>query len=164
MAARRVYPKALSHAESDSTRRVFDALALARRDPSLPLSKAAELSGTTVQTIRRHAPDALEQHKGRTRVKPMDYLKRRMLMLTSRGLITVTTLDSDSASVIGAYWNAVRAYITSGDFESLEPFILRFIHVEEGDFEFLTHRPTLNRLARAGELHFQDLYGSTGGL
>ena len=58
----------------------------------------------------------------------------------------------------------MRGYITSGDFEPLEPFVLRFIQVKEGFFEFLTHRATLNRFARAGELHFQDLYASTGGL
>jgi hypothetical protein len=152
----------LSNVKEDAVRRVFDALALARREPSLPLSKAAELSGTTIKTIKRHASEALEFGKGRIKVKPTDQLKRKMLMLTSRGTITVTTLDWEAASVIGAYWNAVRTYITSGDFTELEPFILRFIHVEEGDFEFLTHRPTLDKLARAGELHFQDLYSSTG--
>lgn len=153
----------ISDAGEDVVRRVYDALALGRREPSLPLSEVAERTGTTVKTIKRHAPEALEQRGGRIRIKPTDHLRRMMLMLTSQGLITVTTLDSDTASIIGAYWNALRTYVTSGDFEPLEPFILRFIHVEEGDFEFLTHRPTLNRLARAGELHFQDLYASTGG-
>lgn len=157
--------KATAQVEGGARRRVLDVLALARRQPSLSLSRAAKLSGTTTKTVRRYASEALEKRKGRIRVKPTDQLKRRMQMLTSQGgLTTLTTLDSDTASIIGAYWNAVRTYIISGDFGPLEPFVLRSIHVEEGDFEFLTHRPTLNRLARAGELHFQDLYASTGGL
>jgi hypothetical protein len=149
----------LSNVKDDALRRVFDAVALSRREPSLSLSKAAELSGTTVETIHRHASDAIERVQGRWRVAATDTLHRKMLMLTSRGVITVTTLDSDTASVIGSYWNAIRTYITTGDYESLQPFILRFIHAAEGDFEFLTHRPTIDRLARAGELYFQDLYG-----
>jgi hypothetical protein len=148
----------------DAKRSVFDAIALARREPGLSLYKAAKRSRTTVKAIRRYAPDALEEHEGRLRVKATDQLQRKMLMLTSRGVITVTTLDSDTASVIASYWNAIRTYITTGDYESLVPFILRFIHVAEGDFEFLTHRPTINRLVRAGELYFQDLYGSPGGI
>lgn len=163
MANRKRFIPPVPDAGEDDIRRVYDALALGRREPSLMLSEAAKRSGTTIQTIKRHASEALEKRDGRLRIKPNDHLKRKMLMLTSDGLITVTTRDWDTASVIGAYWNAVRAYITGGNFESLEPFVLRFIQVEEGFFEFLTHRPTLDRLARAGELHFQDLYASTGG-
>jgi DNA-binding MarR family transcriptional regulator len=151
-----------SNASEDVVRRVYDALALARREPSLPLSEVAERSGTSIQMIKHHAAQALERRGGRLRVKPNDNLRRKMLMLTAKGLITVTALNWETASLIGSYWNAVRSYITSGDFQPLEPFILRFIRAEEGHFEFLTHRPTLNRLARAGELHFQDLYSSTG--
>jgi hypothetical protein len=150
-----------TNAKEDAMRRVLDTLALVRREPSFSLPKAAKLNGTTVPTIQRLAPQALEKRKGRLVVKSYDLIPRKMLMLTSKGIIEVTTAGSDTASVIGAYWNAVRAYITTGDYEELEPFILRFIHVEEGDFEFLTHRPTLNRLARAGELYFQDLYGKS---
>jgi hypothetical protein len=165
VAAVRTFLTPTEAANEDTYRRVLDAISLKRRNPTLSLSRAAKASGTTLKAIRKYAPEALEvKHKGRIRVKPTDQLKRRMLMLTPKGLTTVTTLDSDSASVIGEYWNAVRAYIMSGDFEPLEPFVLRFIQVEEGFFEFLTHKPTLNRLARAGELHFQDLYASTGGV
>ncbi|HEV3092153.1 MAG TPA: hypothetical protein VGX91_12010 [Candidatus Cybelea sp.] len=163
-AAARTFLQPTIAANEEAYRRVLDAISLKRRNPALSLSRAAKASGTTLKAIRQYAPEALEERGGRISVKPFDHLKRRMLMLTSQGLIHVTALDSDSASVIGEYWNAVRAYITSGDFGQLEPFVLRFIQVEEGFFEFLTHRPTLNRLARAGELHFQDLYASTGGV
>jgi hypothetical protein len=109
----------LANVKGDTIRRVFDTLALARRDPSLPLSRAAELSGTTTKTVQRYASQALDKRKGRIRVKPTDQLKRKMTILTSKGIITVTALDSDTASIIGAYWNAVRTYITSGDFVPL---------------------------------------------
>jgi hypothetical protein len=87
-----------------------------------------------------------------------------MRLLTSDGEAIVTAVDSETASIIGDHWNAVRTYIRTGNYEPLEIFIQRFVHVEEGDFELLTHLPTLNRLVRAGALNFQDLYSSTGRL
>ena len=160
VAPARVHIKATSQASEDALRRVFDAIALGRRNPSLSPSKAAKISGTTLSTIRTHAPGVLEVRGGRTRFKPTDRLKRPMQLLTSRGPMNVTALDSQTASLIGSHWNAVRDYIASGDDEELKSFILQFVHVEEGDFELLTHKPTINRLARAGALYFQDLYGN----
>jgi hypothetical protein len=99
----------------------FGAIAFRPSESTLPLSQAAKQSGTTVKAIQRYAPGALEKRGGRIVVKATDNLERKMLMLTSRGLISVTTHDSQTASIIGAYWHAVRAYTASGDFESLEP-------------------------------------------
>lgn len=159
----RVPLKATSNPSEDTLRRVLDTIALARNDPSLSLSKAAKLSGTDLSTVKLHAADALEVRGGRTRVRPYDNLKRKLRFLTDRGIIIVTTRDSETASIIAEHWNALRTYYRTGNYESLEPFVLRFIYVEEGTFEFLTHRPTLDRLARAGEPFFQDLYASSGG-
>lgn len=163
VARARVHLKATLPPSGGIPREVLDAIALARRDPSLSLTKAAKFCGTDVPTVRQYAADALDVRGRRVRVKPYDQLKRKMRFLTSRGIITVTTLDSDTASVTAGYWNAVRTYIRTGDYGPLEPFTLHFIYAEEGTFEFLTHRPTLNRLARAGEMFFQDLYASSGG-
>jgi hypothetical protein len=156
----RVHLQAASQASEDALRRVFDAIALGRRNPSLAPSKAAKTSGTTLSTIRRYAPGVLEVRGGRTKFKPTDRLKRRMQLLTGRGPIVVTALDSRTASVIADHWNALREYIASGDDEELATLSRQFVHVEEGDFELLTHKPTINRLARAGALYFQDLYGN----
>jgi hypothetical protein len=162
VARARVHLKATSRPSEGIPREVLDAIALARRDPTLSVAEAAEFSGTDLPTIRHYAADALEVRGRRVKVKPYDQLKRKMRFLTSRGIMTVTALDSDTASVIAGYWNAVRTYVRTGNYEPLEPFILRFVNVEEGTYEFLTHRPTLNRLARAGELFFRDLYCSGG--
>lgn len=163
VARARVRLKATSQALEDIPREVLDTIALLRDDPSLPVGKAAKLSGTDLATVKRYAADALEVRGGRIKVRPYDNLKRKMRFLTDRGIIVVTTRDSETASIIAEYWNALRTYIRTGNYESLEPFVLRFIYVEEGTFEFFTHRPTLNRLARAGELFFQDIYSSSGG-
>lgn len=162
LAPAQVQLKAISEAAEETQRRVFDAIALARREPDLSLPKAARFSGTTVKTIQRHAAGALERRGGRIKVKPTDQLTRRVRLLTSRGVIDVTARDSETASLIAEHWNAVRTYVRTSDYQPLEQFILRFVHVEDGDFEFLTHRPTLNKLVRAGALHFQDIYASSG--
>lgn len=161
-AAVRTFLEPSKAATEEAYRRVLDAISLKRRNPSLSLTGAAKASGTTIRTIRHHAPQVLERRKGRVGVRPADHLRRKMRMLTPRGVITVTALDSETASIIGDYWNALRTYKTSGDFGPFEPYIGRIIHVEEGSYEFVTDRPTLNRLARAGEFHFQDVYASTG--
>jgi hypothetical protein len=164
VARSRVSLRATSQPLGDIPREVFDTIAMVRNDPSLSVTKAAKLSGIDLATVKRHAANALEVRKGRIMVRPRDDLRRKMRFLTDRGIITVTTRDSETASIIAEYWNALRTYIRSGRYESLEPFVLRFVYVDEGTFEFLTYRPTLNRLARAGELFFQDIYASSDGL
>lgn len=164
MAPAQVHTKAAQGPSEGIPREVLDAIALARRDPTLSVAEAAKGCGTDLTTVRQYAADALEVRGRRVKVKRSDSLKRRMRFLISRGSIIVTAFDSDTASVIAEYWNALSAYVRTGNYESLEPFILRSIAVEEGTFEFLTDRRTLNRLARAGQLFFQDIYAKSGGV
>jgi hypothetical protein len=161
-AAVRTFLEPTTAATEEAYRRVLDAISLKRRNPTLSLSRAAKASGTTLKTIRHHAAEALVQRLGRTEVKPTDHLRRKMEMLTRKGDVDVTTTDSDTASMIASYWNAIRSYRRTGNVEPLETFVGRSINVEEGSVEFVTDMGTLNRLIRAGAMYLHDIYASTG--
>lgn len=155
--------QALSEVDNDARRRVLDALALKRRNPDLSLSAAAKASGTTLRTIRRHAPSALiTRPNGRLNVTKTDHLTRVMRMLTGRGEVVVTTHSFRTASRIGKYNNAIRQYLVIGDPLVLQPFAGKSVRASGQTYEFLTDTRTINRLARAGAAHFVDVYAADG--
>jgi uncharacterized protein YaaR (DUF327 family) len=153
----------LSSVKEDAYRRVLDAIALKRRKPALSLTRAAKSTGTTVKTIRRHAVSVIEVRSGRLDVKATDRLKRQMRMLTPKGEIKVDTTSSRTASRLSKYNNAVRKFVITGDPKQLKPFSGKSIRSGGEVYEFVTDETILKRLERAGELHFLDVYVSTGG-
>ena len=157
---REIHLKAMTTRQKDAYRRGLDTVALKRRNPSLSLSRAARSSGTTLKTIRKYVGSALDVRSGKFDVKPTDRLPRSMRMLTPTGEIPVLTTSSRAASRIGHYNNAVRAFLISGDESSLKDF--EGLSVRSGGkmYAFVTDRTTLNRLARAGAVHFLDIYAS----
>ncbi|HEY1883024.1 MAG TPA: hypothetical protein VGG51_08285 [Candidatus Cybelea sp.] len=146
--------------QNDAYRRSLDTVALKRRNPHLSLTKAATSSGTTLTTIRKYVGSALDVRSGRFDVKPTDRLPRPMRMLTPAGEISVLTTSSRTASQIGHYNNAVRAFLITGDESSLQLFEGLSIRSDGKTYAFVTDRTTLNRLARAGAVHFLDIYAS----
>lgn len=157
--ARRAALPALSGVKGDAYRRVLDTLSLKRRKPALSLSAAARESGTTLRTIRRHAPSVLETRSGRLDVQASDRLPRPMRMLTPTGEVIVNTRSSRTASRISRHNNAVRElYTSAGDTSALKPFNDKTIRGGGKTYEFATDPQLLNRLARAGAVHFLDIY------
>lgn len=154
----RAYLEASSPGSLDPYRRVLDALSLKRRTPSISLTKAAKSSGTTLKTIRRYASSALEVRSGRLDVKRSDRLPRPMRMLTPRGEVTVPTKSFRTASWIGKYNNALREFYVTGDSTAVKRFADKSIRSGGKTYEFVTDTKTLNRLARAGAVHFVDVY------
>ena len=127
----------------------------------MPLTKAAKMSGTTLSSIRRYAPSALEP--GSEDVTPTDRLPRPpMLMLTSEGSVSVIPENSVIASRIARHANAVRQYLINGDATTLISFRGRAIRSEGAVYEFLTDTRSINRFARAGAVYFLDIYDSEG--
>lgn len=159
-AAERAYLEATSAAKQDTYRRVLDAFSLKRRNPDLSLTRAAKSSGTTLKTVRKYAGPALTIRSGRLDVKPTDRLPRPMRMLTARGEVVIQTTSSRVASRIGRFNNALRKYYVSNDSSALHAFAGKSIRSRGEDYEFVTDAKTLNRLARAGALHFLDIYAS----
>jgi hypothetical protein len=93
---------------------------------------------------------------------PSDRLRRDLNFYDSKGKFTLTTHSSRQASKIAKYHNAVRSYIVYGDDSALKPFEGKAITVHGKPYAFVTDRRVLNRLGRAGELHFLDIYGEGG--
>jgi hypothetical protein len=136
----------------------LEAVSLMRRDPSLRLHEAARRAGITEAAVKRHAGAALYYQRGRWRVTGKDNLERPMRFLTPRGYVKITTRDSEDASLIADYHNAVREYLISGSARALKRFEGWYIETAEGEFDFVTDTATINRLARAGAVSFLDIY------
>lgn len=148
----------LRPAEREARGRALDALSKMRSD-GLSLQAAARASGTTVNAIKRHAGPALERtESGRYKAKQSDRLVRSLNFPTETGIIGLDVRDSRSAKRISAYWNAVQRYLETGDDSQLRRFRGKSVRVNKQAHAFITDTATLDRLADAGELSFDDLY------
>jgi hypothetical protein len=153
----RRFLEALTGTKEDAYRRVLDALSLSRRDKLSP-TKAARATGTTLKTMRKYAPSAIELLGSRYIVTPSDRLPRHMRMLTSQGEVVVRTTSSRTATRIADYNNAIRAYVMTGDPSGLASFKDKTVRSGGKVHTFATDRRTIDRCVRAGAVHFVDIY------
>jgi hypothetical protein len=153
-----VHLEALSNVKGDAYRRALDAVGLKRRNPSLSVSKAAKASGTTLRTMRKHVAPALSKTGRRLDVTPRDRLTRPMRMLTPRGEVAVITKDSRTATTISEHYNALRNLKQNPT--ALNRFKGKVIRSGGISHEFATDIDNVNRLIRAGAVHFLDIYAS----
>jgi hypothetical protein len=146
--------RGLRPAAREARIRALEAVALARRE-NLTIRTAAKRSGVSVGTVRKYASPALARDAfGRLVPKDADRLYRRVHVIGPEGERWVDTRGSRVASRVGAYWNAVRTYLGTGDEEPLE----RFRGVRVGGIELETDLDVIEELARRGEVAFEDLY------
>ena len=68
----------------DRQRRVLDAVSFKRRHPKASMSYAARRAGTTLKTVLKYAPSAVEVRSGRYDATPTDRISRTMEFLTKR--------------------------------------------------------------------------------
>ncbi len=159
---KRTAPKSKSKHKINATsrRRALDAVAQMRKGKSL--TRAAKLVHTTPRTIRKYARSTLvKAPKGRYEAQGYDRLTREMRFLTPQGVEALRITSSASASRIGEYWNAVDHYLRTGHSERLRAFRGKAVQVRGGKHAFITDELTLERLANAGEVRFEDLYALT---
>lgn len=134
------------------------------RAKGLSLAQAAKQSGTTPKTMQRRIGRALKRRPdGRYAATKWDRIPRTMRFLTENGLIELILRDSRQASAVATHMAAVDRYLRTGDSSALKPFRGQAIRVGKVDFRFVTHLKTLERLAYAGEVSFEDLYALTTG-
>jgi hypothetical protein len=148
---------ALSGTKEDAYYRVLDALALSRRNKLSP-TKAAKKSGTTLKTMRKYAPSALQERSGRFYITPSDRLPRRMRMLTTHGEEVVHTTSSRTATRIAEHNVAVREYVLTRNTAELKRFDGKTVRSGGKIYTFGTEPRTLDRHIRAGAVHFVDIY------
>jgi hypothetical protein len=144
--------------ENESYRKALGALSCMRHGESL--SAAARAEHTTPDTVLRQVGAALRRDaRGRYRATPSDRYVRRMKVLDAQGVRVVEPVHSREAGKLADYWTALDHYVRTGDDRPLRSFRRRLLRVRgKIQLPFVTDLDTIDHLARAGELSFEDLY------
>jgi hypothetical protein len=127
------------------------------------LAKAAREAGVAASTVLRRVGAALTVRHGRYVATESDRLVRTMRFLTVKGVTELKIGDSRLASLIARYMSAVNAYLNTGDRRALMAFRGKSLKGPNLKLPFITDPKTLERLAYAGEVSFEDLYALTTG-
>jgi hypothetical protein len=111
-------------------------------------------------TVLRKVGTALVQGRdGRYHATANDHLYRRMNFLDEHGLVAVEVANAHEASKLAAYWEAVQEYLQTGEARPLRHYErIRLLLRDKSVRRFVTDLYILDRLAKAGELSFEDLY------
>ncbi|HEY1866745.1 MAG TPA: hypothetical protein VGG70_00520 [Candidatus Cybelea sp.] len=130
------------------------------RTEKLSLSRASREEGVSPATVLRHAKSALRKtSQGRYKARKSDRLLRPLVIPTPDGLAEIATRDSRAATIVGEYWNAVDAYLATGDETELKRFRgVSIIDAQGNVVPLLTDTAELERLGSAGILSFQSIY------
>jgi len=161
MARRRPQPRDLSEKSLETRRRALEALAQIR-DFGLSPTQAAKRVGTTIRTMKRYLGPTLQRQKnGRYMARATDRLARRVRFLTPDGNIALTVRDSRVASKIARHQSAVNQYLRGKGTRALGAFEGQSVRVDGARYAFVTDPETIEHLANAGEVSFEDLYVET---
>jgi hypothetical protein len=145
--------ESLTHREQEARHRAFQVVSRMRRK-GLSLSAAAHQVGTTPETVRRHASEALVQEGRRWRVTPSDRSYQRMSVLSIDGLRDIDVRGSRVRSLAGRHWNAIGRFAATGDVSVLAPFVGR----STGGVLLATDPDLLEEYLRSGDLDIDDIY------
>lgn len=158
--ARRVPPQSrtrqLRTVEAASTR-ALHALRLMRSE-GVSLTAAVRRSHTSARTVKKYAGSALRHVEGHYLARTGDTLPRMMRFVTRDGIIALRVRSSRQASRIARYWTAVQRYLLTGHTDALRAFRGRAVRTGKVGYPFITDPRTLERLAQAGEVRFEELY------
>jgi hypothetical protein len=145
-------------AEREGYHKALNVLRRMRHGESLSVASRAE--HTTPDAVRRYVGAALSRdQRGRFRANPTDRFVRRMKFVDAHGIHIVEPANSHEASKLAEYWAAVDHYLKTGDDRHLRRFRRMLLRTRNKlKLPFVTDLDTLDQLARAGELSFEDLY------
>ncbi|HXY42996.1 MAG TPA: hypothetical protein VEH29_02305 [Acidimicrobiales bacterium] len=149
----------LTRKQREAKSRAHEAVSLGREHRRWSASRAAREAGTTVSTIRRYAPAALERTpSGRLRFKARDRSVRIMPILSAGVLYEeVAVVGSRAASLVGRHWAAIGTFLSTGDDRALRALAGRHVAGtlptgERMDFELEADVDVVAELAFVGEL------------
>ncbi len=133
---------------------------LRRTRQGVSLSKAAKEFGIAPDTVLRYAGTAYERdQRGHWKPKATDRLYRSMRFHDATGWFWVEPANSKEASKLAAYQSAVKRYLETGDDRGLRKFKRMMLKTrQKTSLPFLTDLDQLDRLGKAGELSYEDLY------
>jgi hypothetical protein len=142
--------------EAEVRNRALHVLARMRRTGT-SLTVAAREEGIDPRTVRHYVgADLKELSDGQTVPTKADRRERRMLVLTSRGMIPGTIRGSEKASENSRYLSAVGQFFRRGTTEALREFEGKKI----GGFAYITDTKTLTSLAEAGVRNLETIYAA----
>ena len=113
--------------------------------------------------MQRHVGTALKKKDGRFAATKWDRIPRTMRFLTENGVVDLIFCDSRIASEIARYMSAVDRFLKTGDRGPLSAFRGKAVRSGKTAYSYVTNGNTLERLAYAGEVSFEDLYALTTG-
>jgi hypothetical protein len=133
------------------------------RSKGISLREAAKRFGVSPDAVLDLIPSAFRKDRnGRYQVKPSDDLLRVLLIPSRKGLREIVVKGSRQASIVGAYWSAVEAFVKREDPSPLRRLSQKTATDANGEIiRLLTNLDELERLASAGVLHFESIYGRT---
>jgi len=149
---------ALPQPKRDTHLRVLDVISAMRRNPNTSLRQAAIDWNTTPETVRRYAGPVVQRSGRRFVVSSSDRLYAPVRFYTDKGLVTIGTTDSRVRSKMGRHMNAVDRYLKTGKTDHLTEFRGQFVRAQKVAYPFITNPRTLDRLASAGEISYEDFY------
>jgi len=127
------------------------------RATGAPLAAASSRQDTTPDAVRFWAGPALSSRRSDTATaRAADRLYRPMRALTDQGIVAVDLRGSKAASTLGAYWNAVHHYLTTGNTGPLDAFRDRRV----GGVALTSDPRVLDHYAHIGELAFESIYAA----
>jgi hypothetical protein len=130
------------------------------RAHGVSLAEAALDFDLDPRTVVRWSGSALKKNpSGRYAARKSDRLLRVLLIPTNYGTRELATRDSQQASKVAEYWDAVQRYLQRGDDSALRNFRGVRIRAASGEsIPLLTEPEELDRLGNAGVLSFESLY------
>lgn len=143
----------LSPREREARNKAFEALN-EMRGKKVSLRVAARKAGTTPETVRRYAGNALVREGRRYVPTSADRSYQRMSVLSTGGVVDVDVRGSRARSVVGRYWNAIQRFAATGDVGVLTPFVGKRI----GGVELATDPDQIEEFLRRREIDIDDIY------
>jgi hypothetical protein len=147
----------LSKAEKDEYGYALGVLRRMRRNGET-LTQAAAAERIDPSIVRKHANRYLINRNGEIYATNRDRLIRPMIVLTPVGPMDIFIKDSRTASLNGAYWNAVLTYRDTGDDSGLKQFKGKGITSNGVYYPFITNTDLIDQLGDAGGLDVSEIY------
>lgn len=128
-----------------------------------PNDAAADARIDLEMVIRNLGNIITTARNGGLTVRKNDNISRGMIIYTDGHPEAIVVGDSEQASTIGQYLNAVQVYLNTGDEAALSAFVGTAIVDENGEeYELETDPEALRTIAEATEEDFPKIY--TGGI
>ena len=132
------------------------------RADRVSLAQASREYSIDRRRVLKLAGPALRKKNGRWVATKRDRLLRTLLVPTRDGLREIAVRESQQATFLAQYWDAVQRYLQRGDQSALRQFRGKYItDASNNRISLSTDLQELDRLGNAGVLSFESLYART---